>query len=84
MRPIVDYSKELSRKLAEAKTLDQGLRELRDAGASIFDCIASVRSLHHCDLAEAKRTVDSSFAWADVVDATSESFRELSGDENQA
>jgi hypothetical protein len=84
MRSVIDYSKDLRRKLAEAKTLDQGLRELRDAGASIFDCIASVRSLHHCDLAEAKRTVESSSAWADVVDATNESFRELSGDENKA
>ena len=51
MRPVIDYSKQLRQKLAEGRTFDQALSELRASGASIFDCIASVRSFRKCELA---------------------------------
>ena len=58
--------------------------ELRAAGASIFDCIASVRSFQRCELAEAKQMVESSSAWADVTAATYKSFQDLSDDKTVA
>jgi hypothetical protein len=79
MRPVLDYSKDLRRKLADGKTLDEALAELRASGVSILDCIASVRSFRRCSLEEAKRLVESSAAWADVRKATEDSFRDLSG-----
>jgi hypothetical protein len=85
MRPVIDRSKELRRKLAEGQTLDQALGELRGAGASIFDCVASVKTFRHCELAEAKRLVESSSAWADYRDVTAEFLKALSKtDENKA
>ena len=66
--------------LAEGKTMDQALSELRSAGASIFDCIASVRSFRRCQIDEAKRVVESSIAWADVKEGTEASWRELDKD----
>ena len=83
MRPVLDYSKDLRRKLAEGKTLDAALGELRAAGASIFDCIASVLSFRQCDLAEAKQVVESSSAWSDVRAGTEKFYQELSGDEKR-
>ena len=72
MRPVIDYSKRLRQKLAEGRTFDQALSELRAGGASIFDCIASVRSFRKCDLAEAKLLVQSSPAWSDHREITAE------------
>jgi len=79
MRPPLNFSKDLRRKLADGKTFDQALVELRVSGASIMDCIASVRNFHKCGLEEAKRRVESSSAWADVRKATEDSFRDLTG-----
>lgn len=84
MRPVIDYSKDLRRKLADGKSFDVALGELRTAGASIFDCIASVRSFQRCDLAEAKRLVESSSAWRDVQAATDKFYRDLSDDKTGA
>lgn len=78
MRPAFDYSKDLRRKLADGRTLDEALGELRTAGASIFDCIVSVRTFRRCDIAEAKQVVQASAAWSDYRDATEEFVRELS------
>ena len=78
MRPLLDYSKDLRRKLADGKTLDQALSELRAAGVSIFDCIVSVRTFRRCELAEAKQIVESSPAWSDHRVATEDFVRELS------
>jgi len=72
MRPVIDYSKQLRQKLAEGRTFDQALAELREGGASIFDCIASVRSFRHCDLAEAKLVVQASPVWSDHREITAE------------
>ncbi len=80
MRPHLDFSKDLRRKLADGKTFDQALVELRGSGASIIDTIASVRNFHKCGLEEAKRRVESSSAWADVCKATEDSFRDLTGE----
>ena len=78
----VDHSKTLRQRLAEGKTIHEALAELRAAGASISDCIVSVRSVYSFDLSEAKRLVHSSTAWADVVAATEADFRGLAGDED--
>jgi ribosomal protein L7/L12 len=77
MRPLLDYSKDLRRKLAEGKSFDEALIELRSAGISIFDAIASVRALHRCDLAEAKRLVENSSAWSDRKNICEEIVQEL-------
>ena len=80
MRPVIDYSKDLRRKLADGKSFDVALGELRAAGASIIDCIVSVRSFQRCDIADAKRMVESSSAWSDVAAATDKIYRDLSDD----
>lgn len=72
MRLVIDHSKQLRQKLAGGRTLDQSLSDLRAQGASIFDCIASVRSIRRCDLAEAKLVVQSSSAWSDHREITAE------------
>ena len=72
MRPVIDYSNQLRQKLAEGRTLHQALSDLRAGGASIFDCIASVRSFRRCDLAEAKLVVQSSPVWSDHREITAE------------
>ena len=83
MRPVIDYSKDLRRKLADGKTLDQAFSELRSSGASIFDCIASIRTFRRCDLAEAKRIVESSKVWSDYRNATDEFVREFGQTDDQ-
>ena len=80
MRPLLDFSKDLQRKLADGRTFDQALVELRVSGASIMDSIASVRNFHKCGWEEAKRRVESSSAWADVRKATEDSFRDSTGE----
>jgi hypothetical protein len=83
MRPVIDYSKDLRQKLADGKTPDQALSELRAAGASICDCIVSVRTFRRCEIAEAKQIVQSSPVWSDYRNATEEFVRELNKtDEN--
>jgi hypothetical protein len=84
MRPAIDYSKDLRRKLADGKGFDVALGELRADGASIFDCIASVRSFQRCDIADAKRMVESSSAWSDVQAATDKFYQDLSDDKTVA
>ena len=75
MRPALDYSKDLRRKLADGKTLDEALAELRAAGASISDCIVSVRTFRRCEIAEAKQIVETSSAWSDHRNVTDEVLR---------
>ncbi len=81
-RPVIDYSRTLRRTLAAGKSLDEALGQLRADGASILDCIATVRAFRSCVLSEAKRIVESSAAWSDVRERTEESFRALNKDEN--
>jgi hypothetical protein len=61
-----DFTKDFRRKLADGKTTDDALAELRASGASIVECIVAVRSFRRCDLAEAKTVVHHSPAWADM------------------
>ena len=61
-----DLSSELRKLLAGGASLDTALSQLRANGASIVECIISVRSFRGGDLAEAKRMVELSAAWADV------------------
>ena len=76
-RPVINRSKDLRRMLAEGKSLDQALSELRSDGATIFDCVASVRSFRGCEIHEAKHLVESSSAWADVTERTEAFWRAL-------
>jgi hypothetical protein len=62
-----DFSKQLRERLARGLSLDAGLQELRSAGASIMECIAATKRVRGCNLAEAKRLVHFSPAWADVA-----------------
>jgi hypothetical protein len=75
MRPAIDYSKDLRRKLADGRTLDEALTELRAAGASIIDCIVSVRTFRRCEIVEAKQIVEVSPAWSDHRNITDEVLR---------
>lgn len=61
-----DFTKDLRRKLADGKSTDDALAELRASGASIMECIFAVRSFRGCDLTEAKKIVHFSSAWADL------------------
>jgi hypothetical protein len=74
MRPR-DLSAELRELLHDGANLDAALGSLRANGASIVECIISVRWVRRCDLAEAKRIVHVSPAWADVM-AQNEQFHE--------
>ena len=69
------YSKQLREKLADGKALDDALSELRSEGASILQCIAAVEKVQKCGLAQAKRLVHFSPAWADMR-AANEKFHE--------
>jgi hypothetical protein len=71
------YSKQLRRKLADGKILDQALAELRSEGASILQCIAAVENVQRCGLAEAKRLVHFSPVWADMREANENFHAEL-------
>ena len=83
MRPAFDYSKDLRRKLAEGRTLDEALTELRTAGASISDCIVSVRIFRRCEIVEAKQVVETSSAWSDHHNITDEVLRVWSESDDQ-
>lgn len=61
-----DYSTDFRQKLAEGKTTDDALVELRAAGASVCESIFAVEKVRHCGLAEAKKTVHFSPAWSDM------------------
>ena len=63
--------------LARGETLDGAIASLRASGASIFECIVSVRSLRNCELGEAKRLVVDSDAWADVKEMNDKFHEEL-------
>jgi predicted transcriptional regulator len=65
MNPLGRKS-DLRRKLADGKTLDDALTELRVSGYSIIDCIFAVHKVQHCEFIEAKQTVHLSLAWADM------------------
>ena len=62
-----NLSGDLRELLGGGASLDTALGELRANGASIVECIISVRTVRGCDLAEAKRVVHGSSAWEDVT-----------------
>jgi hypothetical protein len=62
-----NFPEELRHKLLSGKSFDEALGELRASGASISECIKSVRAFHQCDRAEARRVVQSSSAWSDKL-----------------
>ena len=74
---LIDRSKDLHRKLADGRTLDDALAELRASGASIMDCIFAVEKFQRCGLAEAKKTVHFSPAWADMKSGHEKFHQEL-------
>ena len=61
-----DFTKDFRRKLADGKATDDALAELRASGASIVECMFAVQRFRRCDLAEAKKIVHFSSAWADM------------------
>ncbi len=65
-----EFSQQLRSRLADGLTFDAALRELRASGASIIECIRATKRVRGCDLAEAKRLIHDSTAWADVVERT--------------
>lgn len=73
----LDYSKDLRRALADGKTLDEALAALRARGVSILECIISVQKFRRCGLAEAKKLVHFSDAWADMREQHDQFHREL-------
>jgi hypothetical protein len=72
-----DFSKQLRRRLADGITLDDSIRELRDEGASIIECIVATKTVRSCDLGEAKRLIHDLDAWADVIKRTDAMWDEL-------
>lgn len=72
-----DVSKKLRGLLAEGHTLDAALQKMRSEGASIIECIMATKRVRGCDLAEAKRLIHDSTAWADVVERTDAMWAEL-------
>jgi hypothetical protein len=75
-----DFSKQLRRRLAEGQTLDDALKELRSAGASIMECIKATKHVRGCDVEEAKRLIHDSTAWADVTARTDSMWAEFAED----
>ena len=65
MNPI-GCKNDLRQKLAEGKTLDDALVELRASGYSIIDSIYAVHRVQRIEHIEAKKTVHFSPAWADM------------------
>ena len=72
------------RLLAEGKTTNQALAELRAAGAGFVSCMVAVRTFRQCDFVEAKKVVIDSPAFIDqkefhdrLFDETFESADEL-------
>jgi hypothetical protein len=39
-------------------------------GVSIIECVVATKNVRGCDLAEAKRLIHDSTAWADVIERT--------------
>jgi len=68
---------DLRRKLADGKTLEDALVELRGSGYSIIDCIFAVHRVQRCDLVDAKKTVHFSRAWADMKTGHEKLWQEL-------
>ena len=62
-----DLRHDLRRLVRDGVALDTALGTLRSDGASVIECIAAVRWVRGCDLAEAKRIVHASPAWSDVA-----------------
>ena len=83
MNPVVDYSKVLQRLLANGRTLDEAMTELRRVGASIIDCIVSLKTFRHCEIGEAKQIVEASPVWADHRNITEKVLRVWSDTNDQ-
>lgn len=64
---MTQHHDELRRLLDSGSDLDTALGTLRSQGASWPECIASVRVARGCSMREAKRLVQASPVWADVM-----------------
>ena len=73
-----NFSNQLRNDLASGKTLDEALVLLRASGASVVECIATIRSVRQCALPEAKQFVHDSPAWADLRERNNKFHEELS------
>jgi ribosomal protein L7/L12 len=75
MRP--SFTPLLRDRLASGASFEDGLRTLREAGASPIDTIKAIREVKKTDLGVAKQLFSESPAWKDVVDATQVLHEEL-------
>jgi len=64
-------------RLASGATFEEGLRSLREAGASPIDTIKAIRAVRKTDLGTAKQLFTQSTAWKDVADAAEVFHQEL-------
>lgn len=65
----IDYSEMLKASLKSGSPLDASLKVLRHQNASKIQCIEAVREVCNIDLAESKRVVLNSPAFADQLDS---------------
>jgi len=72
-----DYQPALRKALANGKSLDDALAEIRALGASILESIIAVKKFRQCDLGEAKKLVHLSPTWADARERNDKFHREL-------
>jgi hypothetical protein len=75
MRP--SFTPLLRDELASGASFEDGLRILREAGASPIDTIKAIREVKKTDLGVAKQLFSDSPAWKDVVEASQVLHEEL-------
>jgi len=79
-----DYHRDLRKLLADGKSFEEALGEIRKQGAGILGSIMAVQKFRRCDLGEAKRLVHLSETWADFRKRNDEFHRELEKAANEA
>ena len=79
-----DFQRDLRKQLADGKSFDEALSQIRIQGASILESIMAVQKFRGCDLAEAKKLVHFSNTWADVRQRNEDFHRELAQAANES
>lgn len=75
MRP--SFAPLLGDRLATGASIEDGLRSLREAGASPIDAIMAIRDVKKTDLAVAKQVFVDSAVWRDAAEAAQILHEEL-------
>ncbi|GAB5562838.1 MAG: hypothetical protein SynsKO_44850 [Synoicihabitans sp.] len=71
------FTSELRASRAAGDSLEESLSKLRSQGASIMECIVSMKEETGCSLGDAKEVVAQSKTWSDVTKATEPLWDEL-------